>query len=111
MHMYTQAILYQLVDCDNSPRINIVKSNHFYYLSIPMCSNDQCAADVHEIVDGIEWINCNNNVVCEDCRLSPWDKVSRILTHMFDDTLFHILIDCGGNNAVCEQKLEIASNL
>ena len=56
----------QLVDCDNNNRLNIAKSNHFYYLSIPMCSNEQCATNVPEIVDGIQWIHCND--ICRYCN-------------------------------------------
>ena len=58
----------RLVDCDNSTRLDITKNDDFYYLSIPMSSNDQCATDVPETVDGIQWIHCND--ICKYCKMA-----------------------------------------
>ena len=55
----------RLVDCEINPRLTITKSNHYYYLSILMCSNQPCSyTDVPEILNYIQWMECNR--VCEN---------------------------------------------
>ena len=53
-----------LVDCETSSKLNITKSRNYYYMRLPVCSNDECD-DLLMILDGIQLIDCDS--ICEDC--------------------------------------------